>query len=551
LTNCRKLSFKDISSTSKLFADFLYDFDNKVAPYYCANFKNIERFKINASNISKRTYHRSELIDILTKQNKVYGLGEKTFANIDKLSDRRTCVVFTGQQVGLLTGPLYTIYKTITTIKLAEFLESEMGVPVVPIFWMAADDHDFEEIRHIHLIDQSNKISKFYYDPNEMPNHVPLGFLNFDENITRFNEQALSAINQTEYCDEIVKMVKDTYKPGMSICDAFGKLMGRLYSESGVIIVNPADVNIKKLAAPIFKKEIEDYKSSNQIIQLANVELGKLGYHTQVNRLENYLNLFYFTGRRSRIGVDGDMYFIDGVDKKHTQEELLELVDQSPNYFSPNVLLRPVMQDYIFPTLAYIGGPSEVAYFAQIKDLHTHFGVQCPIVYPRMSATILDRYSIKTYEKYGLNHADLIDDKTTQATIKSIIKNYIPNGLNDRLENDRQEIVEKIMQIEGLLQGLDEGVKKTVQKSRGKVEYELKSLQEKIIKAYKKQNDGIVDSVARTADFLFPESSMQERHLNVVTFLNKYGMGFIERISDNLKLDVYDHQVLCLEELGY
>jgi len=551
LTNCRKLSFKDLSGTSKLFADFLYDFDNKVAPYYCANFKNIERFKINASNISKREYHREELIDILTDQNKGYGLGEKTFENIDKLSDKRACVVFTGQQVGMLTGPLYTIYKTITIIKLAKYLESEIGIPVVPVFWMAADDHDFEEINNIHLIDRSNKISRFYYKPDETPDHVPLGFQTLDENITKFNEQISSSLNQTEYCDDIVKMVKETYKPGMSICDAFGKMMGRLYSDSGLVIVNPADVRIKKLAVPIFQKEISDYKSSNQIIQLANVELGKLGYHTQVNRLENYLNLFYYTGRRSRVGVKDEEYFIDGVDMKYTLDELLELVADSPTNFSPNVLLRPVMQDYIFPTLAYIGGPSEVAYFAQIKDLHNHFGVQCPIVYPRLSATILDRYSIKTYEKYGLVHGDLVDDKKTQATIKALVKDRIPGGLNDRLENDRAEIISRIMEIDGLLKGLDEGVKKTVQKSRGKVEYELKSLQEKIIKAYKKQNDGIVDSVTRTANFIFPESSMQERHLNVLTFLNKYGMGFIERLSDNLKLDVYDHQVLCLEELGY
>lgn len=550
MTDKAQLTFRDLKGSSKLFLDFLYDF-KKVAPYYCADFKKLERFEINASNIASHTYQRSKLIDILSEQNKIFGLGRNTFANISKLTDKRTCVVFTGQQVGLLTGPIYTIYKILTAIKLAEYLSSELGIEVIPVFWMASDDHDFEEVRHVHLLDDLNNLRKIHYEPEKMPENIPLSFFDLDEKIKPFIDEVFSTLPKSEYIAELHGLVGDAYQPGVSISEAFGKLLGRLFENSGLVVVNPSDVRIKQLAAPLFEKEISEFSESNQIIQMANIELDKLGYHTQVNRPDEYLNLFYFTRQRARIGFNGDSYFIDGVEKRYTQEELLGTVEQAPNYFSPNVLLRPVMQDYIFPTLAYIGGPSEVAYFAQIKDLHNLFGVQCPIVFPRISATILDKYTCKVMKKYDLKISDLIDEKTVQAKIKELAEKQVPENLAAKLENDREEIVKRVLEIEDYLTGLDEGVKKTVQKSKGKVEYELKSLRDKIVKAYKKQSNTLVDSVERSANFLFPESSLQERHLNVLTFLNKYGFDFVDQVSKHLKLDAYDHQVLYLEEMGY
>ena len=546
---CRNLSFKEIEGTSKLFLDFLYDFE-KVAPYYCADYKNIERFRLNAGKIAGREYHREVLIDILTDQNKAFGIGEQTFANINKLANNRTCVVFTGQQVGVLTGPLYTIYKTLTIVKLAEYLSRELEIDVIPIFWMAADDHDFEEVSHIHVIDKNNQISKFYYQPREMPDNIPMAFFNLDENIKTFTADVMDNLAETEFLGAIRELAEEAYQPDRTLCDAFGIMLGHLFRDSGLVIVNPADVRIKKLAAPIYKKEIESFEQSNQIIFAANQELSALGYHQQVNRVENYLNLFYFTGQRSRVGFEDGHYFIDGIQKKFTKEEMLKTVDDNPNYFSPNVLLRPVSQDYIFPTLAYIGGPAEVAYFAQIKDLHNHFGVQCPIVYPRITATIIDQSSLRTAEKYNLKLMDLADEKAVQARIKELVESMIPDGLSNKMEQDREEIIAKILELDSYLEELDQGVRKTVQKTKGKVEFELKSLREKILKAFKKQNDTLVTSVTRSADFLFPESSLQERHLNVLTFINKYGPEFVNIIAPHLKLERHDHQIICFDDIG-
>ena len=546
---CRNLSFKEIEGTSKLFLDFLYNFE-KVAPYYCADFRNIERFRINAGNIAGREYERETLINILSDQNKAFGIGEKTFNNINKLANNRTCVVFTGQQVGVLTGPLYTIYKTLTTIKLAEYLSKELEIDVIPIFWMASDDHDFEEVSHIHIIDKDNHISKFYYQPEDMPDNIPMAFFNMDENIKSFTADVMDNLPETKYLGAIRELAEKAYQPDRRLCDAFGIMLGNLFKDSGLVIVNPADVRIKKLAAPIYKQEIENFEQSNEIIFSANQELNALGYHQQVTRVENYLNLFYFTGERARIGFEDGYYFIDGVQKKFSKEELLETVDENPNYFSPNVLLRPVSQDYIFPTLAYIGGPAEVAYFAQIKDLHNLFGVQCPIVYPRITATIVDQNSLRTVEKYNLKLLDLKDEKKVQAKIKELIESLIPDGLSNKMERDREEIIARILELDSYLEDLDQGVRKTVQKSKGKVEYELKSLREKILKAFKKQNDTLVNSVTRTADFLFPEASLQERHLNVLTFINKYGPEFVDLISPHLQLDRHDHQIICFDDIG-
>ncbi len=547
---CRTLSYKEIKGTSRLFRDFLFDF-KKVAPYYCADFKNLERFKAKAPRLADNSYSRDELADILTDQNTDFGLGKKSLANVERLRDKNSSVVFTGQQVGMLTGPLYTIYKTLTAIKLANHLESEIGTPVIPIFWLAADDHDFEEVSHVHILDQSGKPAKIYYEPVTDPGDVPMGFVKCDSGISSFVEQVLGMLPRTEFTDDIEKMVRDSYQEGTLLVDAFGKMMGRIFEGSGLVVVNPADIRIKQLAAPIYAREIEEYESSNQIIAAANTELDSLGYHLQVHHKEDYLNLFYYTGKRARIGHNGGGYFIDGVDRKYSKEELVDTVKQAPVFFSPNVLMRPVTQDYLFPTLAYIAGPAEDAYFAQIKDLHSHFDVECPIVFPRISATLLDKHAVKTIDKYDLKLADLMDDKSMQAAITELVEEQVPDEVMKKLDEGREEIALKILEFETYLENLDDGVKKTVHKTKGKVDYELRSLQEKIVKAYKKKNDNMVKAIQKCADFVFPEASLQERHVNILTFLNKYGPGFIDKISENLKLDAYDHQVLCLEDIGY
>ncbi len=548
--NCKKLSFKELNNTSNLFKDFLFDFE-RVASYYCADFRDLQKFRKNSQSIAGREYPRDALVDILTEQNRLYGFGDKTFENIDKLRDKSTCVVFTGQQVGLLTGPLYTVYKTLTTIKLSERLSKEMGVEVVPIFWMAADDHDFEEVGHVHLLDREKKPVKIHYRPKDKPQDIPMGFFTLDENITDFLDKVLETLLPNDYYPDVEAMIREAYKPGRSIVEAFGIIMGRLFAGSGLILVNPADTEVKQLATPIFKKEIKENSESNQIVDLANLELDKLGYHLQVHNLKDYLNLFYYTGSRSRVMLDGDEYIIEAQEKRYSQEDLLKAVDDAPSFFSPNVILRPVTQDYIFPTLAYIGGPSEVAYFAQIKDLHSHFKVQCPIVYPRISATIVDNYSIKTMQKYDLHLGDLSSDKKVQGAINAIVERKFPQEYTDKIEENRLEILNKIMELHEVVKIFDEGVQKTLDKTRGKIDYELKSLQDKILKAYKKENDNIVHAVQSTGDFLFPEASMQERHLNILTFINRYGMEFMDKISEHLKVDSYDHQVLCLEDMGY
>jgi bacillithiol biosynthesis cysteine-adding enzyme BshC len=548
--NRMRLSFENLKGTSKLFWDFLSDFD-KVAPYYCANFRNLDRFRNNASRMAERSYPRDELIQILTEQNRTYGFNQKTFNNIDKLSDKNSCVIFTGQQVGLLSGPIYTIYKTLTALKLAEYMETELGIPVVPIFWMAADDHDFEEVSHTHILDKTYNLNKIDYEPSELPENKPLAFVDLDDNIEAFNQQVLNTLPSSEYHADIERMISEAYQPELSFSAAFGRLMAELFSDSGLVVVDPADVRIKHLASPVFEKEINDFESSNQIISLANSELKNLGYHLQVHHLENYLNLFYYTGERSRIGYDGESYFIDGQDEKYSRQEILAKLEEAPNYFSPNVLLRPVMQDYLFPTLAYIGGPAEVAYFAQIKDLHNHFKVQCPIVYPRISATVLDKYSCSVMDKYELSILDFIDEKNLQAKIKGIVEEKIPDDLDEKIAQDREQINEMILGLESYLSEFDEGVRRTVQKTKGKVEYEIKQLREKILKAYKKRNKGIVDSIERAAEFIYPEQSLQERHLNVFNFIIRYGPEFIDKIDNHLKLDYFDHQVIYLEDLVY
>jgi len=370
------INFSDIPGHQNLFLDYLYEFEN-VNEFYSHDFRNKENYLKIFKNIteSKRNIPH-DIGSIISNQYSGFSPSELTEKNIKKLSNKRTLAIVTGQQLGILGGPLYTFYKIITTIKLSRFLSERYDdYNFVPVFWLEGDDHDFNEVRTTKVINDSNSLVTIGYkeEIEEDDAKKSVGFIKFDSSINDFFGGLSNEIRETEFTPSLYEKLKKFYSEGKSFKDAFRELVFDYFDEYGLIIFDPQDAEVKKLLKPIFRKEITDFRLHTEKLVHFSATLEEL-YHAQVKVKPVNLFLMIDEGRYSIEPVDNE-YRLRRKRKSFSQEQLLELLDNEPEKFSPNVLLRPICQDYLFPTAFYIGGPSEISYFAQIKPLYEFYNI--------------------------------------------------------------------------------------------------------------------------------------------------------------------------------
>ena len=357
------INYADLPDQHQLFIDYLYNFD-KVKKYYKYNFRDKEEYiKLFKKRIELQSGNRESLYNILLNQYRSREVSQATSKNLSLLKEKSTLAVVTGQQLGILGGPLYTFYKIITAVKLCRNLNERYDdFTFVPVFWLEGDDHDFEEVKSINIVDENNNLKKISYE-DEVPeeeNRGSVGYLKLNGVINRFFDDLNSELRDTEYKSEILSRFRSFYSEGRTFKDAFSDLLFWLFDQFGLIIFDPQDAEVKRQLSPVFRKEITDFRDHSE--KLVNISaVLEEDYHAQVK--VRAINLFYHT--------DEGRYLIEPVEnefrlkrkrKKFTYDELSTLIEQQPEKFSPNVLLRPVCQDYILPTAFYIGGPSEISY---------------------------------------------------------------------------------------------------------------------------------------------------------------------------------------------
>ncbi len=537
-----QIRYSELQHTTKLFLDFVYQ-AGSLSKWLGHDCRDANAYKSVAANLDISTYQRKELSSTLLDQNKGFGAPPETLKNAELLTDSRTLCVIAGHQVGLLGGPLMILYKAITVIKLASKLTKLLGRQVVPVFWLATDDHDIAEVDHVHLPDRDGRLVKIRYEPVEPIVDRPMAFVNFDRNISVFIDQVTTLLQETEYRDELVEHLKACYVENKSIFSAFGECLLRYLGRYGLVIVNPADARLRVMARDVFEREIMTFEDSRRLVSEANTQLTDAGYHIQVKRSERFLNLFLYTGCRSRIGYDDGKYFINRKDQRYTRDELLELLDSAPTMFSPNVLLRPIVQSRLFPAVAFIGGPAEIAYTCQTGALFDHFGVIKPVVCPRLSATIIETRWRKFIEKHSLElqRMQLYEDR--EAMLTSILEKSFPKEVEEALGNHHETILSELAQVQALVES-DDNLTRTFERTRKKIDHELKAFREKVFKSHRKANEDFTRQFRRCAAILFPEQSMQDRHYSFIYFANKYGPEIVERIYNSLDIDNWDHQII-------
>ncbi len=539
------LSFSDIPGNHNLFLDYLYEFDN-VKAFYKNNFRDKEEyFKIFKRIAESHTEFRESLTSILHEQ---YGSEKpslKTQKNINSLASKKTLAVVTGQQLGIIGGPLYTFYKIITAIKLSAFLSERYDdYSFVPVFWLEGDDHDFNEVRGVSLINDNNEIVKISYSEelSEDENKGSVGNIEFDDSLNVFFSELEKYLRTTEFTQPLLERIKSIYSAGKTFKQSFRELIFWLFDEYGLIIFDPQDKAIKERLKPVFRKEITDFRKHAEKLVETSASLEET-YHAQVK--VRPINLFFGSDEGRFLIEPGENEFrLKRKRRKFTYEELIETIEKEPENFSPNVLLRPICQDFILPTAFYVGGPSEISYFAQVMPLYEFYNIEPPVIYPRSSVTILEKNINSIIERYDINLAGLFldNEKLKQKIIDSFSKTSIDEIFSDsfnQIESAFDQLKEKLFEF-------DKTISDSGTKYKQKVFHDLNILKDKAVEAQKKKHETTLRQIDKVLNVIYPNNTLQERELNFIYFANKYSINFLKQIFDEIAINKFEHQVISI-----
>lgn len=537
------IDFAEISGASKLFLDFINDFE-KIKKYYKVNFRDEGSYsEVFNKIIQRENPNKSQIAEIIKNQYNGFNPSQKTVQNIELLNDDKTIAVFTGQQLGLLGGPLYTVYKLFTAIKLSEHLNSKFpSYNFVPVFWLAGDDHDFEEISFVNVVSKENEIAKIIYGDNNEPeyNRGSVGDLLFNGSIEDFKKYIKDNIRETEFSEELFTLINNVLYENLNIKSSFFNLLYQIFDDTGLIIFNPQDKEVKKLLKPIFRKELTDYKKHTNDLLLNSADLDD-NYHAQVKIKPINLFMSDESGRHLIEPVEEE-YRLKGKRKRITKEEILNFVENEPERFSANVLLRPICEDYLFPTGFYIGGPGEISYYAQAIPLYKHYDLQHPIVYPRASATIIEGNIAKILVKYNLSSLDFFKDSKELRTI--VVNSLADVDLKSKFTSAENAIEEILNTLSENLSKIDNNLSNVTDNVKGKIIHQLGVLKSKSMKSHENKFDSALRQISKAQNLIYPNSNLQERELTIINFVNRYGFDFFDWLYNELEIHEHKHQIL-------
>ena len=525
-----------------LFVDYCTDYD-AVAAFYPGDWRDPATRQDAAARAARRPADRAALTDVLADQNERWGGSEATQEQIDTLRDPESIAVVTGQQVGLFTGPLYTMYKTITTLQLATEWAEQTGRPVVPVFWVEGEDHDFAEIATAHVLRRNEEVP-LEYDPGVGENPGAVGRLRLTDDIEAVLNRLDEALPASDFKPGVMEQVRAAYRPGTRLEDAFAQLLRSLFEDEGLVFLNPDDARLKALTRPLFRKELNDPQTPAARIEATSQALRDRGYHAQVHARPT--NLFWLADDgRYAIDRDEDGHFVlRGTDRSFTADELLGHLDDTPERFSPNVVLRPLMQDHLLPTAAYVAGPGEVSYFAQYGDVYDWAGLDQPLIHPRASVSLVEGKVQKVLDKYALSVADLQPD--VDALFQEVVVDTMATGVDAAFQEATTEMHKALNALKPEVEGVDRSLSASVEATRAAVVEELKDLKQRTVRAEKRQHDEVRAQLSKARKNLRPGGTLQERRINVLYFLNKYSPGLLNDLRAALSTDTSTHQIVSL-----
>ena len=525
---------------SKIYLDFILKKDS-VGKFYPA-----ESFEQVIKNLEKHTYFRSEVTEILKKQNTRYNTGPKTFKNIELLKDNNTIAICTGQQAGLFGGSLLILIKALALAKSAEQYSRQLNRPVVPVFWIAGDDHDYEEVNHTYVLDRASEIVKVSYDTIPQIEN-PTAELLFDDNeeLEKAKELLKSTLGDSDFTKELYDLLDACYTNEDTYVTAFGKFMAALTKDYGIVYFSPGDAESKQLSVPLFKSIIQNQEKLHEFLSQTNNSLEQDGFHLQVEKKDNSAHLFMKSDGRKPILSENGSFMVG--EKRFTEAELLELIDKEPERFSPDVMTRPILQSYLFPTLSQKGGAAEIAYLAQMHKLFDLFDLPTPYYKARPTATIVESRFEKMMSEHDIKFEELVGD--IEVLINRIMEKSFPDGLEEKYRQVRSHIKAHFEDFADESLKFDPSLKQFSEQIYGKIDFNLNAFEGKIFSSHKKKSQEERDRIYRLWHSLYPNRTFQERVLNVSYFISRYSFEFIDLLYNSLESEIAEHQLIYISEM--
>lgn len=488
-------------------------------------------FEHRLNEIKERNYKRDELVQVLMELNEEWDAPKSTIKNIERLKDEKSVVVIGGQQAGVLTGPLYSVNKVISIIQLARQQERNLGIPVIPVFWIAGEDHDFEEINHIYL-KQKDKMKKYKVNQRILEKR-PVTDIEVDKSIvSEWLGTVLEELSETEHTKEIHLLIEDCLKKSTTYVDFFARLLFRLFEEDGLVLIDSGNKQVRRLETPYFEEMIHKQQDISNGVVLAYEKLAANDYSVALDVAIENGNLFYHKDQERILltrNTEGN-WVGKQLEVSFKTDELLEVAKTTPEKLSNNVVTRPLMQDLIFPTLAFIGGPGEISYWAVLKQAFHALEMKMPPVVPRLSFTYIDRKIEKTMKKYNISASAALNGK-----VSAIKKDWFKEKINPPLEETVDEIKQTITKAHEPLREIAKQVRSDIRdladKNLAYLIRDVEFMRKRITHALEEQYEKELYEFMLLENTLYPEG-LQERVWNPLPFLNEFGITFFRELTD-------------------
>jgi bacillithiol biosynthesis cysteine-adding enzyme BshC len=518
------------TGTSRFIRDYLGG-DPKLAPFYTGHPYDPAAYVRKAAEVRQRmdAAKRQRVADAYRP------LNDAARARLAAVLSGDGFVVTTGQQAGVFGGPLYTIYKALSAVRLAAALEEQLRCPVLAVFWIAADDHDWAEVDHVRVLDQYAYLRDIRVRTAGNDPPWPMSRKVLGNGVTAAIDELAQLLPADGFGADARALLRRTYKPDTTVAAAFEELLAEILEPYPVAIVSSAHPLIKSASAELFEHELKHTVEHGALIQRQTERLERLGYRAQVQVTPNASNVFLLreTGR-DRLVRDRDAWALRRTGERLDDASLSRLIHDDPSVLSANVFFRPVVESAVFPTLSYVGGPAETAYFAQIGCLFEAHGVMPPIVFPRHGATIIEEKALRTLNKFGYA-ADVVRAPFSDV-VKRLVREEMPDVVRGALDGIERAMADGFQSLENAVPAVDPTLAGPVRRSRYRASLEVRRIEKQIENQYRTRNSDRIEQLRRAASAIHPDGQPQERVLNVVPLLAKYGPGVLSAVHDAMSV---------------
>ncbi len=520
-----------------------------IRPLFHYQFHETESYKQRIKDLENISFKREELADYIGEYMSKFPSSNEVETSISKLRNPNSVVVIGGQQAGILTGPLYSIHKILSIILFAKQKEAELSVPVVPVFWIAGEDHDYDEVNHI-FVEKGNQLEKSIYPERVLDKRMVSNIEIKKDDLTSWVTDIISSYGETEHTKSLLQFVEASIDKSVTFVDFFAHITMSLFKNYGLLIVDSGDAGLRKLEKEYFINQIKNTKDIAEKVKKKQKELEGIGMTQTIVINNTCANLFYYdevsherilldyhSEQQQFVGASGVISF--------SYDEMLEIASEFPERLSNNVVTRPLMQECLFPTLAFIAGPGEIAYWAELKEVFEHFDMKMPPIVPRLTISLIERNVSSDMEELGLELKDVLTSGTGKHK-ELFLESNRDSSFQVLFDQTREQLVKNYREIEKKTELHYKGMLPLLEKNENLLLKQIEFMENRLELALLQKHEVVIEKYNRIERKLKPAGSPQERIWNLFYFLNLYGLSFIDELLKQPYLFDGSHQVVKL-----